>query len=106
MGRARRESRQVPDAGRLSIGAPAHASNLPNTNGGSMQRHAPMPRLWQFHYLREAGHFIFEADRRAKNQLKKQVRGVRPIERQLGGRTDTEAAATRAYCLAVRSAPL
>jgi Transposase, Mutator family len=53
-------------------------------------------QLCQFHYLREAGHFIFEADRHAKKQLKKQVRGVRPIERQLGERTDTEAAATRA----------
>ena len=61
-------------------------------------------QLCQFHYLREAGHFIFEADRHAKKQLKKQVRGVRPIERQIGERTDTEAAATRAYCLAVRSA--
>ena len=61
-------------------------------------------QLCQFHYLREAGHFIFEADRHAKKELKKQVRGVRPIERQLEGRTDAEAAATRAYCLAVRSA--
>src|SRR5207244_2342598 len=61
-------------------------------------------QLCQFHYLREAGHFIFEADRHAKKELKKQVRGVRPIERQLEGRTDAEAVATRAYCLAVRSA--
>jgi hypothetical protein len=61
-------------------------------------------QLCQFHYLREAGHFIFEADRHAKKELKKQVRGVRPIERQLQGRTDAEAVATRAYCLAVRSA--
>ena len=61
-------------------------------------------QLCQFHYLREAGHFIFEADRDAKKELKKQVRGVRPIERQLEGRTDAEATATRAYCLAVRSA--
>src|SRR6266699_2236445 len=61
-------------------------------------------QLCQFHYLREAGHFIFEADRHAKKELKKQVRGVRPIERQLAGRTDAEAVATRAYCLAVRSA--
>src|SRR6266566_1595262 len=59
-------------------------------------------QLCQFHYLREAGHFIFEADRHAKKELKKQVRGVRPIERQLEGRTDAEAVATRAYCLAVR----
>jgi hypothetical protein len=61
-------------------------------------------QLCQFHYLREAGHFIFEADRHAKKELKKQVRGVRPVERQLEGRTDAEAVATRAYCLAVRSA--
>jgi hypothetical protein len=61
-------------------------------------------QLCQFHYLREAGHFIFEADRHAKKELKKQVRGVRPIERQVEQRTDAEAVATRAYCLAVRSA--
>jgi hypothetical protein len=61
-------------------------------------------QLCQFHYLREAGHFIFEADRHAKKELKKQVRGIRPVERQVEGRTDAEAAATRAYCLAVRSA--
>ena len=60
-------------------------------------------QLCQFHYLREAGHFIFEANRHAKKELKKQVRGVRPIERQLEGRTDAEAVAARAYCLAVRS---
>jgi hypothetical protein len=61
-------------------------------------------QLCQFHYLREAGHFIFEADRHAKKGLKKQVRGIRPIERQVEGRTDGEALATRTYCLAVRSA--
>src|SRR5438309_12080978 len=61
-------------------------------------------QLCQFHYLREAGHFIVEADRHAKKELKQQVRGIRPIERQLEGRTDAEAVATRAYCLAVRSA--
>ena len=61
-------------------------------------------QLCQFHYLREAGHFIFEADRHAKKELKKEVRGIRPIERQLENRTDAEAVATRAYCLAVRRA--
>jgi len=61
-------------------------------------------QLCQFHYLREAGHVIFEADRHAKKELKKQVRGIRPVERQMEGRTDAEAVATRAYCLAVRSA--
>jgi Transposase, Mutator family len=61
-------------------------------------------QLCQFHYLREAAKPIFEADRHAKKELKKRVRGVRPIERALEGRTDAEAQATRSYCLAVRSA--
>jgi hypothetical protein len=61
-------------------------------------------QLCQFHYLREAAQPIYEADRHAKKELKKQVRGVRPIERALEGRTDPEAQAARAYCLAVRSA--
>jgi hypothetical protein len=61
-------------------------------------------QLCQFHYLREAAQPIYEADRHAKKELKKQVRGVRPIERALAGRDDPEAQATRAYCLAVRSA--
>jgi hypothetical protein len=61
-------------------------------------------QLCQFHYLREAAKPIFEADRHAKTQLKKHVRGVRPIERAVEGRDDDEAAASRGYCLAVRSA--
>jgi hypothetical protein len=61
-------------------------------------------QLCQFHYLREAARPIFEADRHAKKELKKRVRGVRPIERELEGRTDTEAKAARGYCLAIRSA--
>ncbi len=61
-------------------------------------------QLCQFHYLREAAKPIFEADRHAKTQLKKHVRGVRPIERALAGRDDDEAAVSRGYCLAVRSA--
>jgi hypothetical protein len=61
-------------------------------------------QLCQFHYLREAAQPIYEADRHAKKELKKQVRGVRPIERALEGRDDPAAQATRAYCLAVRSA--
>ncbi len=61
-------------------------------------------QLCQFHYLREAAKPIFEADRHAKVLLKKEVRGVRPIERALDGREDAEAAAIRGYCLAVRSA--
>jgi hypothetical protein len=56
------------------------------------------------HYLREAAKPIFEADRHAKKELKKQVRGVRPIERKLEGRDDAEAEVVRGYCAAVRSA--
>jgi hypothetical protein len=61
-------------------------------------------QLCQFHYLREAAKPIYEADRHAKKELKKQVRGVRPIERHLEARHDPEAEAIRGYCLAVRSA--
>jgi hypothetical protein len=61
-------------------------------------------QLCQFHYLREAARPIFEADRHAKKELKKRVRGVRPIERELEGRTDAQAEAVRGYCLAIRSA--
>jgi len=61
-------------------------------------------QLCQFHYLREAARPIFEADRHAKVLLKKEVRGVRPIERTLEGRDDAAATAMRGYCLAVRSA--
>jgi hypothetical protein len=61
-------------------------------------------QLCHFHYLREAATPIYEADRHAKVILKKQVRGIRPIERKLEGRDDTEAEVIRGYCAAVRSA--
>jgi hypothetical protein len=61
-------------------------------------------QLCQFHYLREAARPIFEADRHAKKELKKRVRGVRPMERDLEGRKDAAAEAARGYCLAIRSA--
>jgi hypothetical protein len=61
-------------------------------------------QLCHFHYLREAALPIYEADRHAKVQLKKKVRGIRPIERKVEGREDDEAEAIRAYCAAVRSA--
>jgi hypothetical protein len=61
-------------------------------------------QLCQFHYLREAAKEVYEADRHAKKELKKRVRGVRPIERELEDRQDPEAEAVRGYCLAVRSA--
>ena len=61
-------------------------------------------QLCQFHYLREAARPIYQADRHAKVRLKKEARGIRPIERQVEGRDDAEAEAIRGYCAAVRAA--
>jgi hypothetical protein len=61
-------------------------------------------QLCHFHYLREAAFPVYEADRHAKVQLKKKVRGIRPIERKVEGRADPEAETIRGYCAAVRSA--
>lgn len=61
-------------------------------------------QLCQFHYLREAARPIYEADRHAKKELKKKVRGVRKIEREVEDRTDAQAEVVRGYCSAVRSA--
>jgi hypothetical protein len=61
-------------------------------------------QLCHFHYLREAALPIFEADRHAKKELKKTVRGVRPIERTVEGRTDEAARVVQGYCAAVRGA--
>jgi hypothetical protein len=61
-------------------------------------------QLCHFHYLREAAAPVYEADRHAKVQLKKKVRGIRPIERKVEGRDDPEAESIRGYCAAVRSA--
>ncbi len=61
-------------------------------------------QLCQYHYLKEAAKPITEADRHAKTELKKYVRGVRAIEEAVAPRTDTVAETIRGYCLAVRSA--
>ena len=61
-------------------------------------------QLCHFHYLREAAKPIYEADRHAKKELKKHVRGIRPIEREVEPLENEEALITRKYCLAVRSA--
>lgn len=61
-------------------------------------------QLCQFHYLKEAATPVYEADRHAKKELKKRVRGVRPIERALAERTDPAAQLVRGYALAIRSA--
>src|SRR4051795_4688084 len=66
-------------------------------------------QLCHFHYLREAAKPIYEADRHAKKELKKRVRGIRPIERQAETALeqdpdDAEAEIVRGYCAAVRAA--
>jgi hypothetical protein len=66
-------------------------------------------QLCHFHYLREAAKPIYEADRHAKKELKKRVRGIRPIERQAEKALeqdpdDDEAEIVRGYCTAVRAA--
>lgn len=60
--------------------------------------------LCHFHYLREAAKVIYAADRHAKKELKKQVRGVRGIERSVADSDDSVSETVRGYCLAVRSA--
>jgi len=59
-------------------------------------------QLCQFHYLKDATKPLYEADRNAKTQLKKHLRGVRPIERALEEHRTPENDAIRGYCLAVR----
>jgi hypothetical protein len=60
--------------------------------------------LCHFHYLREAGRPIYAADRQAKKELKKQVRGVRVLERKAAQREDELGGVIHDYCQAVRSA--
>ena len=57
-----------------------------------------------FHYLREAARPIYEADRHAKKELKKRVRGIRKIEREAEKEQSEQAKVVRDYCCAVRSA--
>lgn len=61
-------------------------------------------QLCHFHYLREAARPLYEADRHAKKELKKSLRGIRRLEAELGDRADAQAEALRGYCAAVRAA--
>jgi hypothetical protein len=88
----------VPIVGGISDGQPSIRAAVAQALPGVPHQ------LCQFHYLREAAKPIYEADRHAKKTLKKRVRGIRPIERQLEGRTDPHAEVMRGYCSAVRSA--
>lgn len=61
-------------------------------------------QLCQFHFLREVAHPVFDADRHAKKELKKQVRGIRPLDRAVEGKDTAEARLVRGYAAALRSA--
>src|SRR5262249_53235310 len=103
-----RADEPIPIRGVISDGQVSIRHAVPSSTRHAVARALPgVPhQLCQFHYLREAARPIFEADRHAKKELKKRVRGVRPIERSLAGQSNppAEAAALRSYCLAVRSA--
>src|SRR5690242_7978376 len=77
--------REVADA----VGVPVVgvASDAQTSIRRAVERALPgVPhQLCQFHFLREAASPIFEADRHAKKELKKPLRGVRPIERLVEG---------------------
>ena len=60
--------------------------------------------LCHFHYIREAARPLYAADRHAKKELKKQVRGVRPLERKAAKRDDALGDIIDDYCQAVRAA--
>jgi hypothetical protein len=78
-------------------------------NAAAMALKGVPHQLCHFHYLREAAKPIYEADRHAKKELKKRVRGIRKIERAAEkkadeGEDDAEAEVVRGYCAAVRAA--
>jgi hypothetical protein len=56
-----------------------------------------------FHSLKDAIKPFYEADRHAKTLLKKQLRGIRPLERALEEHSTPENEAIRDDCLAVRA---
>jgi hypothetical protein len=89
---------QVPIAGVVSDGQTSIRKAVAEALKGVPHQ------LCHFHDLREAATPVYEADRHAKVQLKKKVRGIRPIERKVEDRDDPEAETIRGYCAAVRSA--
>lgn len=54
--------------------------------------------------LKQAAGPAWEADRHAKKELKKRVRGIRPVERAVAGRDDALAQVVQGDCAAVRGA--
>lgn len=93
-----KEALEVPIAGVVSDGQDSIRKAVKKALDGVPHQ------LCHFHYLREAAKPIYEADRHAKKEWKKRVRGVRPIERKVEGRDDPEAKVIQSYCAAVRSA--
>ncbi|MCA1694339.1 MAG: ISNCY family transposase, partial [Actinobacteria bacterium] len=93
-----KEALEAPIAGAVSDGRDSIRKAVEKALDGVPHQ------LCHLHYLREAAGPIYEADRHAKKELKKRVRGVRPIERKVEGRSDPEAEAIQGYCAAVRSA--
>lgn len=86
--------RAVVSDGQTSI-RKAVAQAMPETAHG----------LCHFHYLREAAKPIYEADRHAKKELKKRVRGVRKVERAVSqSPNDGLNEVVQGYCQAVRAA--
>lgn len=59
--------------------------------------------LCHFHYWREAAKPISEAERHAKKELKKQVRGVRAVERSVQDSNAPISQVVGGYCQAVRA---
>ena len=93
-----RDALPVPSTGVVSDGQESIRNAVAQTLPG-------VPHQWcHFHCLREAATPIAEADRHAKKELKKRVRGVRPSERATEDEDDAAAAIVRGYCQAVRSA--
>jgi hypothetical protein len=96
--RAVQQALGVPSVGGISDGQPASRGAVANAL-------PDLPhQLCHFHSLRAAATPISAADRHAKKALKKRLRGVRPIARQVEKRTDLEAEVIRGSCSAVRSA--
>jgi hypothetical protein len=98
-----REALPVPITGAISDGQDSIRKAVARALPGVAHQ------LCHFHYLREAARPIYEADRHAKKELKKRVRGIRPIEREAETRRekdpdDEEAEIVRGYCAAVRAA--
>lgn len=60
-------------------------------------------QLCHYHYLRDLTQPVCEADRHVKKEIKKKVRGIRQIERQIEDVKGLEAEVVRDYCLAIRT---